>query len=267
MRCKEVSPLITIWSTTAGMAAVCGALLTVGAFVPAAMADPVLPAYTVGGGCTAGPDFVAPDPFCSQTLAGGADSLSYNLGPVPSLTATASAVEDPLSDVAYSAILSVAYSFEVVGGKPGDVVPLLIATDMSTSDTGDANAYAFIDVITGLGGGSALYCSVGGAGTPCASSSFSGTISASAASGAADTLTLEVSAGAALLDGIFTSSSSASADPYIYVDPSFAGAANYEILVSPGVGNSPVATPEPGTLLLIFVLSPLVLVARRFRAV
>jgi hypothetical protein len=66
-RCKEVGPLITIWSTAAGMAAECGALLTAGAFVPAAMADPVLPAYTVGGGCSAGPDFVAPDPFCSQS--------------------------------------------------------------------------------------------------------------------------------------------------------------------------------------------------------
>jgi hypothetical protein len=58
-RCKEVGPLITIWSTAAGMAAECGALLTAGAFVPAAMADPVLPAYTVGGECSAGPEVSA----------------------------------------------------------------------------------------------------------------------------------------------------------------------------------------------------------------
>jgi hypothetical protein len=36
---------------------------------------------------------------------------------------------------------------------------------------------------------------------------------------------------------------------------------------SPGIKNSPVAIPEPGTVLLIFALSPLVLLARRFRAV
>ena len=40
----------------------------------------------------------------------------------------------------------------------------------------------------------------------------------------------------------------ASADPYIYIDPSFANASNYSIVVSQGIGNSPAspsATPEP----------------------
>jgi hypothetical protein len=102
----------------AAMAVAGGALLATGIFVTPAMADPVLPSYTAGGGCTAGPDFVSPAPFCSQALAGGADSLLYNLTPVPSLSVTATAVEDPLSDLAYSAMLSLSYSFEVVGARP-----------------------------------------------------------------------------------------------------------------------------------------------------
>jgi hypothetical protein len=182
---------------------------------------------------------------------------------------TATAVEDPLSDLAYSAILSLSYSFEVVGGKAGDIVPLLIATGLFTSDTGYADAYASIGVTTSLDSESALYCSVDPASVPCAATSFSGTISAAATSGTVDTLTLLVEAGAVLgNNGVTTypSSASASADPLIYVDPSFAEAATYEILVSPGIGNAGAATPEPSTLLLIFVLSPLVLLARRLRA-
>jgi hypothetical protein len=246
--------------------AVAGAVsLATGIFATPAMADTVLPSYTIGGGCTAGPDFISPAPFCSQTLAGGADSLLYNLTPVPSLFVTATAIEDPLSDLAYSAILSLSYSFEVVGGKAGDVVPLLIATDLFTSDAGYANAYASISVTTSLDSVSALYCSVEPASVPCAAASFSGTISAAATSGTVDNLTLLVEAGAALPnDGV--TKATASADPLIYVDPTFVGAASYEILVSPGIGNAAVATPEPSALLLIFVLSPLVLLARRLRA-
>jgi hypothetical protein len=42
-------------------------------------------------------------------------------------------------------------------------------------------------------------------------------------------------------------------DPIISIDPSFAGAGNYQILLSDGIGNSAdgVATPEPGTFALV----------------
>jgi hypothetical protein len=273
MRCKEIDALITTLARAMGMAAVYGVLLTAGGLTPAAMADPVLPSYTVGGGCTAGPDFEAPNPFCSQSLAGGGDSLLYDLTTVPSVQVGAYAVLDPLSDSAYSGDLRLSYSFEVVGGKAGDVVPLLIATDLATSETGYADAYASIAVTTSIANESALYCSVDPSSIPCSAASFSGTISAGATSGTVDTLTLLVEAGAALgNDGVTTypSSASASADPFIYIDPSFAGAADYQIIVSPGIGNAPVATPEPSTLLLIFVvsllmvLSPLGSLRRRF---
>jgi hypothetical protein len=46
--------------------------------------------------------------------------------------------------------------------------------------------------------------------------------------------------------------SNGSADPYIYIDPSFAGAADYQFVVSDGVGNQTglSAVPEPNSLML-----------------
>jgi hypothetical protein len=57
------------------------------------------------------------------------------------------------------------------------------------------------------------------------------------------------------------------ADPYIYIDPSFANAADYSIVVSAGVSNSqasPTATPEPASFALVSIaLGGLVLLRRR----
>jgi len=39
----------------------------------------------------------------------------------------------------------------------------------------------------------------------------------------------------------------ATLDPYIFVDPGFSQSALYSVVVSPGVGNSPSAVPEPST--------------------
>jgi hypothetical protein len=232
----------------------------------AATADPSLPDYTVGGGCTAGPDFVNPAPFCSQILSGGTDSLFYSLEPFVSLSVNASAVDDQVDNLAYSADLSLTYSFEVIGGNAGDIVPLLIATDLLSSSTGYADAYVSIAVTTSQVTESYEYCAVDPASVPCAASSFSGTIGAAATSGTVDQITLNVSAGAALgNNGITTypGSASASADPFIYVDPSFAGAANYKILLSTGIGNAEESTPEPGTLILLGGCGPFAWFARR----
>jgi hypothetical protein len=73
--------------------------------------------------------------------------------------------------------------------------------------------------------------------------------SLAATSGSIDQLYLEltVSASSHPQSG---DSADASAEPFIYVDPSFAGAGNYSILVSSGIGNG-AASPKPGTLLLL----------------
>lgn len=248
----------------------CGALLVMGVLVPTAMANPVLPGYTTGGGCTAGPDFVAPAPFCSQSLPGGADSLFYSLTPVPSLVANASAIDDHVDDLAYSAILNLTYSFEVVGGTAGDTVPLLISTNLVTSIIGLANAYATIFVTTSLDSKEQQSCSLGDSGSnPCTATSFSGFVSIGATSGTVDQISLQVEVGAALGNNgvtVFPSSASASADPVISIDPSFAGASNYQIELSQGIGNTGSSAPEPGTFLLVGAFWPMAVLVRRLRA-
>jgi len=78
-------------------------------------------------------------------------------------------------------------------------------------------------------------------------SSFFVTLSTRARSGdAANTLSLQVSASTG--DSLSAESASASADPFISIDPSFPTAALYSVLVSPGVGN---AVPEPTSAMLV----------------
>ncbi len=76
----------------------------------------------------------------------------------------------------------------------------------------------------------------------------SGTFAWPAQAGGINTMHLEVEAESG--DSMLAESANASADPFIFIDPSFAGAQNYHIVVSDGVGNAlPASTvPEPGTL-------------------
>jgi hypothetical protein len=62
---------------------------------------------------------------------------------------------------------------------------------------------------------------------------------------------LFVIAAAEGFDSPESSSASAQVDPYIFIDPSFADASQYSIEVSPGIGNSPPALPEPSTFVLL----------------
>ncbi len=56
------------------------------------------------------------------------------------------------------------------------------------------------------------------------------------------------------IGGSATGPSTAFADPYIEVDPNFANASDYSIVVSQGIGNTPVsAAPEPSSLALAAV--------------
>ena len=69
-------------------------------------------------------------------------------------------------------------------------------------------------------------------------------------------------------DSLLATSASASADPFIFIDPSFPGAALYSIAVSPGVGNAEITVaPEPGTISLFLGMAALLGVARRRRTV
>jgi hypothetical protein len=141
----------------------------------------------------------------------------------------------------------------VTGGNPGDTVPILIQTGLTTfcteSVSSRCDAFAALDINTSAVGFKTLMavCTDETCGTN--TSSFSGALSTFARSGAAgDFLNLRVQAAAAGGFSLIDESASASADPFILVDPSFANASLYSIVVSPGVGNAlPSPVPEPAT--------------------
>src|SRR5262249_25578822 len=145
---------------------------------------------------------------------------------LPFVSLTAQAASPPNSGVIHGAAASavVTYSFEVIGGSPGDIVPLLIATNLSSlgSDSTHGIGFPGLSVHPAPAGDSFVaVCSNATCGTT--ASSFSGNLSTRARSGdIANTLTLQVQASTG--DSLIAQSASASADPFIFVDPSFPGA-------------------------------------------
>lgn len=172
---------------------------------------------------------------------------SLTLSPFVSLTAqSASGPINDLFDPGAGVFVSAKYSFQVNGGNPGDIVPILISTSLTSNASSFSHAYGFAEVAihTSFGDASVVVCTDGTCGTM--NTSFSGTFSSSALSGeTGDTVQLEIEASSG--DSPLAESANASADPFLFIDPSFAGASNYHIDVSPGVGNALPGVPEPGT--------------------
>jgi hypothetical protein len=161
---------------------------------------------------------------------------------------------------------SLTYSFQVIGGNPGDIVPILIATNLlsSGSDPTHGVGFAELSVHTGAAGDSfVVVCSDGSCGTT--SKSFSGTLSTRARSGdVGDTLSLLVQASTG--DSVNSESARASADPLIFVDPNAPGASQYSIVLSPGVGNGVASVPAPRSAVALVLGGLLLLCLRRAAA-
>jgi len=162
----------------------------------------------------------------------------------------------------------ITYSFQVTGGNPGDLVPILIEASLVAASSPNSSAVAELSVrTTATGNLPPIY----GVCTPSCTGlgllPFPGTVSTTAFSGSAgDTVTLSVSVSAAATHQ-FNETAGAFADPYIFVDPSFPNANLYSIVVSPGVDNSPTApasAPEPASGAL-FALGGLCWGAARLR--
>ena len=83
--------------------------------------------------------------------------------------------------------------------------------------------------------------------------SFSGTFGFSGNAGTV--YTVQVNAEAEVGFNATGETAFASADPFISVDPAFAGASNYSIIVSPDVSNSLPSVPEPNMWPLVLTLS------------
>jgi hypothetical protein len=154
----------------------------------------------------------------------------------------------PISVASFNAISSLQYSFEVIGGNAGDEVPLLVTVMLETSATPHSFGAALMNVTTSLGATLTRVCTDGS----CPGSTFDGTVSLTAVSGQAGSVQLTIQAANTFL---FGGTANAFADPFIHVDPSFAGAGLYSVVVSAGVGNSlSLNVPEPNTLGLFVVV-------------
>ena len=182
------------------------------------------------------------DPFAC-TIAGGA---SGSVQEAPSVLLVSHAAV-PSPGVTSQALTDLQYFFEVVGGRPGDLVPVLIETSLATVAAGqEAFAAANIQVRTTSQVPTVVATCTDGScpfGTD-----FSGTFSVNAVSGQVASVLLVTQAA---VGGLFGGTADASADPVIFIDPSFAGAANYLVVVSDGVGNSSSLVPEPSNFSLL----------------
>ena len=219
-----------------------------------AWSTPVLPEATSGTQCNSSTD---PNPITNPSLCSvlGASAL-VTQAPYPAVVTQATA-----TDVyAGSAIATLNYSFEVVGGNPGDVVPLIITTDLVTDASSTlAGSEAITTISTFAGLTQAVVCS---GSTSCAGGAmFYGDLATSARSGDVNSLALFAEASVGYLQ---PNSADASADPFIEVNPTFANAGLYSIVLSPGVANAVNPVPEPTTASLL-ILATAGLVATRLR--
>lgn len=232
------------------LVALTASLLACSVDATASSVGPTLPGYVPTASCTSGQLGVDEGPSsCSQQDVNGSDSVTLTELPFAGLSANAS-VAGFVQD-SFGAVGDLNYSFEVTGGNPGDAVPLLIFTDLSTSISGDAYAFAETEVLSEdltFLIGSVTACT----GASCSSGSasdFSGSFGVTVDSGTIYTIHMGIEASVNPVLGPATSS--AGADPLIEIDPSFSNAADYTISESSGVGNGLAPAPEPGTLILV----------------
>ncbi len=142
---------------------------------------------------------------------------------------------------------TILYRFQVVGPTVGELVPILMDASLVTQATFESVALAKLIVNTTSGTFQGFQACTD---DRCDADSFSETISLNVLSGSTqDSITLYAEA-QARRNTFANETASATADPYIYVDPSFANAHLYSIVVSPGVGNAP-PVPEPGMAWLL----------------
>jgi hypothetical protein len=72
---------------------------------------------------------------CSRSDGNGSDDVIFSLLPFAGVSANASVAGD--AQEGFSGFATLDYSFEIIGGNPGDQVPVLIFTNLFTSIGGD----------------------------------------------------------------------------------------------------------------------------------
>jgi hypothetical protein len=187
---------------------------------------------------------------------GGADSGTVTYSPDASLQAKA--FGEGLTDAANTfGVLN--YSFEVIGGHAGDVVPIdidtvLRAISISNNPLVIGYAFAEIGIAADTSANITICTEVCGSGTGV--THVSDTLTVDAVSGVVYTngVHLEVEAGGARGDASDFNGGVASVDPHFFVEPTFIDAGDYQILLSDGIGNAiPSAVPEPTAWALLLL--------------
>jgi hypothetical protein len=166
---------------------------------------------------------------------------------IPHALATASTPTNGVLGAGASA--TVLYWFQVVGPTVGERVPILMDASLVTQATAESKALARLIVNTTSGTFEGFQACTD---DTCDGTSFSETISLSVLSGSTqDSLTLYAEA-QARLNQFAHEQAVATADPYIYIDPTFPNAHLYSVVVSPGIGNAPPPPiPEPAAFYLM----------------
>jgi hypothetical protein len=188
----------------------------------ATTAQPAVSASVVSGGCTSG--------FPGSGCAGGSFSVSAKV--------------DYHIEVSGPTGVMVPYYFNTAGGITGIAGP-------GQSGAGSAQVSLIAPGGVGLTGFDAGTILEQSGLAVCETSCVNSTQHVSLLSNTQ--YTVEVSAGGLVFTN-YASSLSAWADPYIFIDPTFVGGNQFSLLISDGVGNSPVAAvPEPSTWAMIIL--------------
>ncbi len=178
---------------------------------------------------------------CTQapgTCAIGGASATISMSPLPFLTARAVGNADAIANANY---------YFVVGNAAGTAdttIPIDVSYSLFTQEDGapgnNTQARASVQVTSAIEQASDA---VGLFGNP---SQAAGVLHVNALSGRNNAVAVFATAGGN------AGSAFATADPYIYIDPSFVNTAGYTITVSDGVGNTPASSaPEPASLVLV----------------
>jgi hypothetical protein len=170
-----------------------------------------------------------------------------------------------------TALAALQYDFRLTGGNPGDLVPILVHTSLHTNvtesqDFNNSNVASANIVVSSLSSpgnfASTFACSVSPGdcgGDPDVEEDLALTM----ASGSAGRVFMQILVSASSTSG---GSAGGDIDPFIFVDPHFANAADYTITVASGVANALPPVPEPGGWALMLAgLGGLSAIVRRRR--
>ncbi len=201
------------------------------------------------------------DPHCSQiSTQPGSISCSVTAGSTfasesayPNV-ALSTNVTSSVFNSGVSSDANITYDFDVIGAAAGQHIPILIDYNFTTSAGGDyrevSSGTATLTVRAQNDSVSATATASCGnvvrAPGSCSNPDVSGTLSIDFVGGELGDIYEDVTASGSGDKG----TASAFADPYIYVDPTYANAANYSVVVSQNIGNQPVQSPEPASIAL-----------------